>query len=622
MTILVALNASMTTALVIHLCQSTAFAAMAWLLTLALRKYPARVRFSVWMLASVKFLIPFALLTSLGAHWAKPNPQLHVHAAFYTVMEEIRLPFAPDHALLAGASVVEHSASIRSAGLVLLTSLWLCGCLVMLIRWTLQWMSARRVINDASPVDEGREVRALRRLEAEARSRKPIPMVVTPRAMEPGVFGVIRPVLLWPERLSEKLDDLQIEAIVAHEFEHVRRRDNLISTLHALVQALFWFNPIVYWMASKMSEERERACDERVIEQSKHPEKYAESILTVCAFCLESPLPCVAGVSGSDLKERILRIMTHRSGVALTIGRRAMLAAAAVLVLTLPIGFGVLQGQAGPGSNSVGSNSEVRQDLPKYDVSSVKPASSDDGRSLLQFTPDGTSVHGVPVQMLLRFAFGVEADRLLGSPSWAQSNRYDIEAKVAPEDAPKLDKLKAEDRRAMLLPLLVERFNLKYHHETREMPMYTLVVAKGGPKLTESKIEAATKPDDALGGPGGPKPANMPGRMMMMPGRIESQGSTLDMLAHSLAPPLGHTVIDKTGLTGKYDYTLQWTPDDGMAPMPGGPGGGPPHEDNAVQGGGPSLFTAVEEQLGLKIESTKGQVDVIVIDHLDLPSAN
>jgi len=193
------------------------------------------------------------------------------------------------------------------------------------------------VINDASPVDEGREFRALRRVEAEARSRKPIPIVVTRRALEPGIFGVIRPVLLWPVRLSEKLDDLQIEAIVAHELEHVRRRDNLIAAVHTLVKALFWFHPAVYWMGLKMSEERERACDERVIEQRTQPEKYAQSILTVCAFCLESPLPCVAGVSGSDLKERILRIMTHRSGVALTIGRRALLAAAALLVLALPI---------------------------------------------------------------------------------------------------------------------------------------------------------------------------------------------------------------------------------------------------------------------------------------------
>jgi uncharacterized protein (TIGR03435 family) len=231
-------------------------------------------------------------------------------------------------------------------------------------------------------------------------------------------------------------------------------------------------------------------------------------------------------------------------------------------------------------------------------------------------------MYGTPVQMLLRMAFSTEDDRIIAAPAWVKSNRYDIEAKVAPEDAPKLDKLKAEDRRAMLLPLLVERFNLKYHHETREMPMYTLVVARGGPKLTESKVEPAPGPDDPPGMAGAPKgPMNVRGKMMMMPGRIESQGSTLDMLAHSLSPQLGHTVVDKTGLSGKYDYTLQWTPDD-AGPMPGGPGGGPAHEDNAVQAGSPSLFTAVEEQLGLKIESTKGPVDVIVIDHLDLPSAN
>ncbi len=96
-------------------------------------------------------------------------------------------------------------------------------------------------------------------------------------------------------------------------------------------------------------------------------------------------------------------------------------------------------------------------------------------------------MQGVEVQMLLRTAFRLEPDRIIGAPSWVSSNRYDIEAKVAPDDAPKLDKVKAEDRSAMLLPLLVERFNLKYHHETRELPMYTLVVAKGGPKLTESE---------------------------------------------------------------------------------------------------------------------------------------
>jgi uncharacterized protein (TIGR03435 family) len=175
----------------------------------------------------------------------------------------------------------------------------------------------------------------------------------------------------------------------------------------------------------------------------------------------------------------------------------------------------------------------------------------------------------------------------------------------------------------MLLPLLAERFNLKYHHETRELLMYALVIAKDGPKLTASTAEPPPDTNFPARREGQPKGGiDTRGRMMMEPDRIESQDTTIDMLAHALAPRLGRSVVDKTGLTGRYDYTLRWTPDQGLTPMPGGAGGGPPREDNAVQAGGPSLFTAVEGQLGLKLESSKGLVDVIVIDHLDLPSAN
>ena len=248
---------------------------------------------------------------------------------------------------------------------------------------------------------------------------------------------------------------------------------------------------------------------------------------------------------------------------------------------------------------------------------------------MLRFTPDGTSIQGVPARMLLRFAFGVEFDRMIGVPAWTTSNRFDIEAKVAPEDAPKLEKLTADQRRSMLLPLLAERFNLKYHHETRELPMYALVVAKGGPKLAESKeLEPGPSESGAAGTQKGP--LNLRGRTSMMPGRIESHGSTMDMLAHSLYSPLGRTIVDKTGLTGNYDYTLQWTVDDGSLPPGGlsgaagvgGLGGAPTRDTSTEDAGSPSLFTAIEEQLGLKIESSKGPVDVIVIDHLDLPSAN
>jgi uncharacterized protein (TIGR03435 family) len=196
---------------------------------------------------------------------------------------------------------------------------------------------------------------------------------------------------------------------------------------------------------------------------------------------------------------------------------------------------------------------------------------------------------------------------------------------VSPEDAPKLDKLQPEERRSMLVPLLVERFNLKYHHETRELPGYMLAVARGGPKIKLSEVQPppadAKAPEPGTGNP----PHNPPQRRMlrmMGRGHLEAEGSSTEMLARVLSEQLGRTVIDKTGLTGAYDYSLQWTPDDAPPPMPGGADGGQPHNDNAGQGVGPSLLTAVQEQLGLKLESTRGAADVIVIDHIDLPSEN
>jgi len=616
-----------TAALVNHLLQSSAVALVAWLLTIALRNNTARVRYSIWLLASIKFLVPFELLTRIGALCAKPTMNDHVSPAFYSVVEEFsrRLPQAPAAGFAAPASPF-HPAPTASS---LLAGIWLLGCIVMLARWISGWRRSALMARSAELLTNGREMDALRWAECNAGIRKPIPLLLSPREFEPGIFGVVRPVLLWPAGLSDRLEDLQIQAIMAHEVEHVRRRDNLTAVIHALVESLFWFHPLVRWMTAKMNEERERACDEKVIEQNARPEAYAESILKVCAFCVEPSSPCISGVSGADLKERVLRIVTRRSGVALSSWRKSVLATAAALMLAIPVGFGLLHGQSGPPSPEMSLQSSAETEaLPKYEVATIKPSSSSDGRRMMMMTPDGTSMHGVQVQLLLQQAFDAESDRILGAPAWVKSSQYDIEAKVSPEDAPKMGELKAEQRREMLLPLLEERFNLKYHHETRELPTYALVVAKSGPKLTESKPGSPVPPRDAANAnpksDGPPKdPIGNRGMMTMNPGHLEAHGGGIFFLSHALSAVVGRTVIDKTGLTGTYDFTLQWTPDDAAMPMAGGGGqGGPPRGDMPADAGGPSLFTALEEQLGLKLESQKGTVDVIVIDHIDAPSEN
>ena len=302
----------------------------------------------------------------------------------------------------------------------------------------------------------------------------------------------------------------------------------------------------------------------------------------------------------------------------MTVSRSLLLCSAFVLGAWVVLNGPPLIAQSAPStSTSAGAGSAA---LPGYEVATIKPGSTD-GRMMMMFTMDGVSIHGISMQMILREAFNTEDDHIVGAPAWTRNTRYDVEAKVAADDVPKLKDMKADDRKAMLVPLLVDRFGLKYHHETREMTTYSLVVARSGVKMKESAADPAPLKDPP---PNGSKP-ELKGHMlrMMGPGRIESEGTTTNMLAHLLSQQLGKTVVDKTGLTARYDYTLQWTPDD--APPPGAPGAGPagaPAEANAPDTVGPSLFTAVEEQLGLKLESSKGMVDVIVIDHMEAPSAN
>jgi uncharacterized protein (TIGR03435 family) len=306
-------------------------------------------------------------------------------------------------------------------------------------------------------------------------------------------------------------------------------------------------------------------------------------------------------------------------------GRPFLLLLSAAAILSSPILVRAQDASANPTSPAAGAASA---DLPKYDVATIKPTLDTEGNTKFRFTPGGISLTGVPIQMLLTEAFSAEDDHIIGAPGWVKSKPFDVEAKVPPEDAPKLDKLKFDERRAMLLPLLEERLNLKYHHETREMTSYMLVVGKGGTKMKASAVQppADVKPaDGAAGAPAGDAAAQRPQQRrmlrMMGPGQLEAEGSDTQMLARVLSRQLGRTVIDNTGLTGNYDYTLHWTPDDAPPPMPGG-GGGTPHSDNGGDAVGPSLLTAVQEQLGLKLESTKGMVDVIVIDHIDPPSDN
>ncbi|MGB7281171.1 MAG: M56 and DUF3738 domain-containing protein [Candidatus Acidiferrum sp.] len=610
-----------------HLWQSTLFAIAAGLLTLILRKNRARARYWVWLAASMKFLIPFSLLVGIGSHlaWSSGQAETTTGGLFFA-MEQASQPFSePAMPVMSRSAAPIVTATSNHFIPELLAAAWVCGFLIVMGVWCVGWRRIAAVVREAARLTEGREVEALRRVARMGGMQGRIEMRLSRTPSEPGIFGVAWPVLLWPEGISERFDNAHLEAILAHELWHVRRRDNLAAGMHMGVEAIFWFHPMVWWMGARLVEERERACDEAVLEMGSAPQVYAESILKTCEFCVSSRLACVSGVTGAGLKKRIVRVMTEGVAKRLNFGRRLLLGAAGLLAVAAPVVFGALHARQGAADTQAQDSTGP---APTYEVASIKPNKSGLNMVRMMFTPDGLNSNGATLDMLIKSAYGIEDNQISGEPSWIKSNKYDIEAKMDGAEAQALGKLSRDEQRPvrekMLQALLADRFKLVIHRETKELPVYALVVAKNGPKLHESK-PGDTYSAGMKGIDGRPAGAGM----MMMRGNggpLTGQGIPIANLAHVLSMQLGRTVIDKTGLTGKYDFTLQWTPDESQGPVMGGPGpggggqgpgGAPPPDSN-----GPSIFTAIQEQLGLKLESEKGPVEIIVIDHVEKPSEN
>ena len=325
-----------------HLWQSTLFVGVAALLAFLLRRNHAQVRYWLWLTASAKFLIPFSLLTSLGSHMDWSRNSTISQTRFLFVMQEFGVPFAPAKQVHpVGVFLPELAAAVRFLAAIFLI-VWLCGCAVVLFFWWMRWRRMTAAIRGVSPVKSGREFEALRRLERSAGIERPVHLIASTSKMEPGILGIFRPVLLLPPGISDLMNDAQLEAIIMHELCHVRRHDNLAAALHMLVEALFWFHPLVWWIGGRLIDERERACDEDVVSLGSEPQVYAESILKVCEFYLESPLFCSAAVTGSNLKERIEAIMSNRIASKLDWGKKILLGAIAVVVVAVPVTIGIL----------------------------------------------------------------------------------------------------------------------------------------------------------------------------------------------------------------------------------------------------------------------------------------
>ena len=357
-----------------HLWQSTLCAGNVGLLTLVLRKNHARTRYWLWLAASLKFLIPFSLLISLGSHLAWTRIPAETDSRLYVAMNDISQPFTQSRAPM-NSGVLSSTASygVVHALSATLAGVWVGGFIIVLSLWYLRWRKLSTTIRWAVPLREGREVEALRRMERLGRMRGHVEILLSSAFLEPGVFGIVHPVLLWPEGISRHLEAAHLDAIVAHEVWHVRRRDNLAAALHMLIEAVFWFYPLVWWLGVRLVEERECACDEEVLQLGSDRQVYAESILKTCEFCVGSQLVCVSGVTGADLKKRIVHIMTPREAYKLNFSKKLLLALATLAAIAGPIMFGLLHAAPGRAETQAETSLSTSRLAAPFPASLVEP---------------------------------------------------------------------------------------------------------------------------------------------------------------------------------------------------------------------------------------------------------
>jgi bla regulator protein blaR1 len=553
-----------------HLWQSTIFALAAALLTLAFRSNRAQVRYWLWLSASIKFLVPFALLMSFGSSlWdglASRNIATEfVAPAVSLTVVQITQPFSDTISFVSAAPHPTDWIHIA------IFAVWACGFATIALMRLRGWVRIRAVVRASTPIDIAAAV--------VVRS--------SPSLLEPGVLGFLHPTLLLPEGILQSLTPPQFEAVLAHEMSHVRRRDNLTAAIHMLVEAIFWFHPLAWWIGARLVEERERACDEAVLRLGTQPDHYAHAILNVCKLYVESTLTCISGVTGADVNKRIHAILTDRVADQMNLAKKLWLGAFGIAALSAPIIAGMV------------SAPSLRAQIPAepltFAVASVKQNTSNVRGGGLDTEQERLTGTNVTLRTYIRAAYHLQNYQLSGGPGWIESDRYDMIGKA---DHPVGD----DELMLMLQALLVDRFKLALRRETKETSGYALLVGKNGSKLHEVEAEGKGWIRNGLD-------------------NISGQEVSMTEFAADLSGRLSVPVVDLTGIKGVFDLKLQWTPD---ASQSRGPGENKevPSTDVAADSSGPSVFTALQEQLGLRLESRKVQAETFLVDHVERPSEN
>jgi uncharacterized protein (TIGR03435 family) len=536
---------------------------------------------------------------------------------------------------------------------------WALGVMLFLVPLAISLWRLRQVRRRGVAWPNGEPL--VRMLTLDAGIRGPVPLLLHEDIVAPMTCGFVRPVIVLPADVDE-WSDLEIRRAAVHELEHVRRADWPIHLITRFVCALYWFHPFVWIAWRQLRLESERACDDAVLCGAEQT-AYAEQLVKL-ARCLLRPAAqhALGMASRSDLSTRIWAVLNvhQRRG---RIGKvPAMVTAALAIMLSLTMGPLRAVGRSsgvrpiatlastpmrleprvpqlstiapstlvsvneksrtsnGGTTTSIGIvNSQAADPTPlAFEVAFVTPHA--DGRSGIHRGPmlsgDEFSALNFLVRNLIEYAYNTDQYHLLDGSSWISEKYVDLIAKAAPGSS-------VVQLRSMVRALLADRFHLVVHTETRDTPTYALVLATAadavGPNLRPTTISCAevraqtARSGAAQFGNGGPCGITTSANALIT-GRVSVQGMPINLLTAIASRDAGRPVVDKTGLTGNFDIDLTWTPQVFLK--------GPFNRERfpAIDPNGPSIFLAVQEQLGLKLEPEDGPAEVLVIDHVDLPT--
>ena len=538
--------------------------------------------------ASVRHLLFTAtfgcLLVLPLADVALPAIIVEVPAATSVVSPPLTLPSSDRRPnLTPAAPLPDRGREELSLGQAL-AGVWVLGVLIFSTPIVVGLFQVRRLCRLGVPWPKGQSVVA--RIMLHSGVRRPVTLLKHESVPGPLTCGLFRPMILVPLDAMNWSPGALRRALI-HEIAHIQRRDWLTHCVARIICAVYWFHPLVWIAWRRLILEAERACDDAVIGRDDGRE-YASLLISIAQRQVgEGTLPILAMAGRGDLSVRVAALLDkgqRRGDVA-----RGWVAAALILVLLAASTAGAVT-FAQSTAAAVRSASE-----PSFDVVSIKrnlSGTEDIGVNI----PTGSAFQTVNVAMLGTIMRAYQVKNVVGVPDWVENERYDIEAKAATKPGP-------DEVNAMLRTMLKQRLNLKAHIEAREIPVYALVVARpnhpGLKPVTGGCDANPTTP---------PGPSGAPPCGYTWSDAIRSGGITIQRLAGLFDWVAGRVVIDRTGLSGRYEFTLRFTP--------------PTVAVGARSEERPDLFTALQEQLGLRLEPTRAPVDTLVIDLIQRPSEN